>query len=403
MIDALYAASNILRIYAVYVLLNTIFGGSKHKKYYEIAFYAGYFLINTIVHLFFESLVLNLSTNILPLLLITYQYKKVTVVSSVFSVFSICATGMFFDLLAFSIFPESFLVNAGVVQCIAFLVFVFIFRTLYKTRGTSIYKSKHIWLLSIISFGTIAIGQFTISEFNLKSFIIANVLLIINFLNFYMYDKILENAKNQQTYKLVEASNKAYQNQLNIINENQKKVRLLKHDINNHFYKIKKYADNHDFNKLVSYLNSVENYINIENEYVNTGNADIDCLFNYKLAQAADMGVKFFCDIALPNKLIVTSFDLTVILGNILDNSLNALRNIDNKTLVIDISYSKGIIKISTENTFNPSQKNESREGEHGLGLVSVRQALEKYHGVLKTSSDDNKFYTSISLYNSLV
>lgn len=402
MAEILYAFSNIVHIYAVYVFLNTILGESKFGRKIEFLSFGVYFIINTSMHLIFGNLAINLITNTVPLFIISFQYKFSTIRAKFFSVFSICAVAMFIDLFVFSIFGDIYLVKNGIIQCIGLLIFAFVFRTIYKTKKLSSYKSAHIWLLILISIGTIAIGQLTISEFNLKSLILSIILLIINFLNFYTYDKVIENAEVQQTLKLVETSNLAYQNQLEILNENQKKIRLLRHDMKNHLFKIKNCVKTENYNELDSYIDSIHEYMNVEKQYVSTGNFEVDCLLNYKLAKAERLGINFTYDVALPEDLIVSSFDLTVILGNILDNCLNALSGVNDKVLNIEIRYTKGMIKINTENTFDSITKKSQREGDHGLGLISIQQAIEKYHGVLKTSSGKNTYYVSVTLYNSL-
>jgi len=205
--------------------------------------------------------------------------------------------------------------------------------------------------------------------------------------------------------KLIEAANRAYQNQLKIMNESQKKIRFLKHDMKNHMYKIEKLIDEGECDKATAYINEMTESITIDNEYVNTGNNDVDCLLNYKLSIAKEIGVGFSCDISLPEELVVTSFDMTTILGNLLDNSLNALRKVDNKQLVISIKYFKGTIKINIENTYKKeSDENKIRKNdeEHGLGLLSVERTLKKYHGLLDKRHTDTRYYVNAFMYNSL-
>ena len=403
MIILLYLATNVLHIYAVSVFYNTVLGKLNLIKIPVISAYVAYFIINSVSYLLFNNIYLNLATNIIPLLLIPFLYKSSNIRTKFFSGISICAVGMFIDWLAFSVFPTSFLVINNAVQSILFMIFVFIIRNYYYKKIEPMANSKIVWLLMLISLGTIAIGQLTISEFDIRSFFIAMILLVINFLNFYLYDKNLESMRVQQMLRLIETSNQAYQNQLDIMNKSQKKVRLIKHDIVNHIYKIKNCILNEEYTSALSYIDTMEEYISIEKEFVSTGNADINCLLNYKLALANEMGVDFSCDVTLPDDLIVSAFDLTVILGNLLDNSLNALKYVKNKTLLIDITYSKGIIKINIENTFSPSIKNhkKDKETEHGLGLISIQQALDKYNGILKTSFNDDRYYTAVALYNS--
>ena len=73
----------------------------------------------------------------------------------------------------------------------------------------------------------------------------------------------------------------------------------------------------------------------------------------------------------------------------------------DDKRLTVKSAYNKGIIKISVENTYNPeSPTDKNREGEHGLGLLSVKHAVEKYNGIIKTSQTDKMFYANAIIYN---
>ena len=116
------------------------------------------------------------------------------------------------------------------------------------------------------------------------------------------------------------------------------------------------------------------------------------------------MNTDFLCDVFLPKKLVVSSFDMTTILGNLLDNSLNALKHTENKQLKISIKYLKGAIFIDVENTYcREYEDNKPRkEKDHGLGLLSVEHVLEKYHGIMKIKQTDTKFYVNVFMYNSL-
>lgn len=108
----------------------------------------------------------------------------------------------------------------------------------------------------------------------------------------------------------------------------------------------------------------------------------------------------FSCHIVLPEELQVNSFDLTVILGNLLDNALNELKEAKVKQLNIDINYSIGMIVIKIENTFaNISNKYDDPE-KHGYGLISVRTSLEKYNGKLQNNIVDDKYVVKAVLYN---
>lgn len=399
----LYLSSNLLHVYTIQIFFNMLLGKCIRKKQTEVLMFLGYFAVNSIGFILFNNLFINLTTNIIPLFLISTQYNK-SVGSKIFCTCSSCALGMFADLLIFSVFPhESVLIQNGAVQSVLLLIFVFVLKHFVKNRETFL-KSNHIWFISAISLGTILIGLLTIKDLNTKSLIVSVILLLINFLNFYMYDKDLKNLHMEHTLQLIKASNRAYRNQIKIMNESQKKIRFLKHDMKNHMHKVSNFILNNEYEKAEKYIHDMMNAITIDCEYVSTGNYDVDCQLNYKLSLAKEMNTDFSCDVSLPKKLVVSSFDMTTILGNLLDNSLNALTHTENKQLKISIKYLKGAILIDVENTYcREYEDNKPRkEKDHGLGLLSVEHVLEKYHGIMKIKQTDTKFFVNVFMYNSL-
>lgn len=200
-------------------------------------------------------------------------------------------------------------------------------------------------------------------------------------------------------YNSVEASNRAYKNQLEIVTESEKRIRLIKHDLKNHLYKIKSNITSEKYKQAVDYIDEILKNIEPEQEFIKTGNNDVDCIVNYKLATAKNMGIDFSIKINLPEELNVNSFDLIVILGNLLDNALNALSTAEHKILKIDINYSVGMIVILIKNTMGNKAKH-ADENEHGYGLISVRSSLEKYRGTLQNDVIDNYYIAKAIFYN---
>lgn len=92
---------------------------------------------------------------------------------------------------------------------------------------------------------------------------------------------------------------------------------------------------------------------------------------------------------------------MTVILGNLLDNAIEALRQSENKRLLLSMKLTRGIVRIDIENSYNPKQKKKADQKQHGIGLLSVSHTLEKYHGDLKHYvEDNNKYHTTVTMFN---
>lgn len=399
----LYIASNSIRVYAISVFINIFLGKSRLSLLLNRLTYVFYFLISTIGWLYGQSPTLNLILNTLPILLITLQYYS-SWSKKIFSVISSCVVGMFIDWIAVAFFKESDIINSGFIQAIIFLILCSLFRYYYKNQEDYSFKSKYSWFLILVSIGTASIGILTVDEDSSYDYLIALILLFINFLNFYIYNLEQESFKAQHKLKLIETSNYAYQNQIKIMNESQQKIRFLRHDFYRHINKLKLLSEENDIQSIKQYLNEMEDAVVIKKEYSKTGNEDVDSLLNYELSLAAEFGTEIICDVNLPEELNVSSFDMTIILGNLMDNAIEALRHSEKKLLKVNIQFNKGIIRIDIENSYDPKYRKKYDGREHGIGLLSVGNTLQKYHGKLNSYPypEESKYHTTAVFYNSL-
>ena len=309
---------------------------------------------------------------------------------------------MFVDWIAIAAFGDVQVIKSGFVQCNVILICAVLFRRYYKRKETCLFRSKYVWLLIFTSIGTGAIGVMTVDENSPYDYIIATILLLINLFTFYVYHLEQDRWSVQYRLKLIESSNEAYRNQLQIVNESQKKIRFLKHDLNRHIQKLKLLSEKENMQAIVQYLNEMEDAAVIKQEYVKTGNEDVDSLLNYELSLAAEFGTEVICDVNLPENLNISSFDMTIILGNLMDNAIEALRHSKRKQLKVNIRLHKGIIRIDLENTYDPVYRKKHDGREHGIGLLSVENTLQKYHGKLDSHTEENRYYTTVVFYNSL-
>ena len=399
----LYIASNSIRVYAISVFINIFLGKSRLSLLLNRLTYVFYFLISTIGWLYGQSTTLNLILNTLPILLITLQYYS-SWSKKIFSVISSCAVGMFIDWMGFAVFGNTEIIESGFIQAIIFLILCSLFRYYYKNQEDYSFKSRYSWLLILIAVGTALIGVLTVNEDSSYDYLIALILLFINFLNFYIYNLEQESFKAQHKLKLIETSNYAYQNQIKIMNESQQKIRFLRHDFYRHINKLKNLSEENDVQSIKQYLNEMEDAVVVKKEYSKTGNDDVDSLLNYELSLAAEFGAEIIYDVNLPEKLNISSFDITIILGNLMDNAIEALRNSEKKLLKVNIQFNKGIIRIDIENSYDPKYKKKHDGREHGIGLLSVENNLQKYHGKLDSYPypEESKYHTTAIFYNSL-
>jgi len=167
--------------------------------------------------------------------------------------------------------------------------------------------------------------------------------------------------------------------------------------------------ENNDSEKLKEYLSELMEEKVIKKEYAHSGNLVIDSILNFKLQEADSLGVHVTLELSVPEQLAVKSFDMTVILGNLLDNAIHACNRLpeDRKIIKSVIRYDKGRLIIDIKNQYsntilyengNIMTTNDDKKN-HGIGLLNVRNAVEKYQGLLNIEHSDDIFSVTALLF----
>lgn len=137
-----------------------------------------------------------------------------------------------------------------------------------------------------------------------------------------------------------------------------------------------------------------------------TGNSFADALLSHKQARAerADTQLRFQGALS-PNTPEPT--DLCVILGNTLDNALEACEKLDGKKVIsVSAMCRSGFLFLTIQNpapgpvavrggTVATTKENKTL---HGFGLYSLNAVVRKYDGTLRLSSEQDRFTAEIEL-----
>ena len=115
-------------------------------------------------------------------------------------------------------------------------------------------------------------------------------------------------------------------------------------------------------------------------------------------------------EIKTPDALPYKSSDLCIVLGNLLDNAIEATEKLEDeeeKQIFIKLIYQKKRLLIEIRNPYRGSLK-KGRSGDylsgkndqenHGIGLKSVRKVVEKYDGTLDIHTENQQFQITIIL-----
>lgn len=228
------------------------------------------------------------------------------------------------------------------------------------------------------------------------------------YLMIYLQDCLIELFASREQAGLMEQEKEYYQKEAVMIRQKQELLKQFQHDLKNRLQVLNEIAKHGDMRELKEYLWEIEAKHKEQEIFSNTGNLIIDSIINSKLQDAMEKGIKVNADILLPAAMEVKTDDMVVILGNLLDNAIEACERTDSaKYIRLFLNYEKGCVMLSVKNSFDQVIKMDygefttrKKDGAlHGLGIKSVKNTVEKYHGIAEFTSEGAEFSADILLY----
>lgn len=417
--NMVYIFSNIFMTYIIYRFMKIFYEEKYSNKITEIISYLIYFIVITVIHIFVKIPIFLLISNIGLFLLITLNYKgslKKSILIAILIYLTLLCVEMIIVLLI-GYFKLDILVKnnyesiLGIIMIRIVSYFIVLLIEGYKNIKIGDSVPLTYWLcIIIIPMGTLylLITIFMINGISsVPVFISVALVLLINFATFYLYDEISRIFLEEKEKIIIREQNKYYEKQLQLMSTSLDSIKRIKHDLKNHMSSIYALAENDKKEELLEYLSDAIEVFN-KGGLASTGNTVIDSIINFKLQEAEDENISLKIDLNVPDDLKIPSFDLTIILGNLLDNALDAVKKIeDNRYIDIKIRYTKNRLIFKVDNSFDGvliKDKGElitthKEKSNRGLGLQSVKAVIEKYNGVMEFKYENNRFHTALLMF----
>ncbi len=183
-------------------------------------------------------------------------------------------------------------------------------------------------------------------------------------------------------------------------------VRGWRHDYHNHMQVMKAQLALGNLEEIQEYLNALEKELDHVDTLVKSGNLMTDAILNSKLTLARRQKIRINCNAKIPERISVEDVDLCVILGNLMDNALEACKQIteENRFLRIYMKVNKSQLYLSIQNSakedpdFDEQNYITKKRGNHGLGMKRVQTAVEKYQGYLNLANEPGIFAAEVTI-----
>jgi len=188
-----------------------------------------------------------------------------------------------------------------------------------------------------------------------------------------------------------------------------RKMRGWRHDYRNHIQTLKTLMAQGNYERIDSYLDELGEDLTGVDTLIKTGNVMADAILNSKLSLAAANDIPVDITANIPVEINISDIDLCIIIGNLLDNAIEASLEVpkENRSIRVYIEMKKTNLYLCFTNitatgkrTFTNGRLNSTKHdtNAHGFGLMRVDSIVEKYGGFIDRASEDGVFSTEILL-----
>ncbi len=247
---------------------------------------------------------------------------------------------------------------------------------------------------------TIAIPDDQLTVWVIFALLILMAILFFNLNRQYEMEKTIAQLEKDKNVLL----ERDYQNLKNSYAANAK----LFHDFHNHAEALYRYLSKSSTSEAMEYLEKLRTPMQGISQTAWTGDEAIDYLISSKIALAGSQNIRVNTNIEFPRHTNIRSADLVAIIGNLLDNSMEAAGGAEGSLRFINLTIRRinAMLVIKVENGCSAApavadgelQTSKTEKALHGWGLKSVRTAAERYDGTIETEYNDHTFRAVVTL-----
>ena len=240
-----------------------------------------------------------------------------------------------------------------------------------------------------------------VTPFVSRLWIVASILTIFsNVLVFIIYEYSNKNTRELYELKALARQEEYDRKYYDVVEQSNNEMRVFAHDIKNHLFALSQMSDNPE---VKSYIEKISGEIQKIGKGCDSGNHTLDIILNKYVAECDRNGVFFEYDVKLANLNFVEDYDLVTIVGNLLDNALEAAEQSAEKKITLNTAKVNTYDSLTVTNSCDtPPDKNlkttKKNKQMHGLGIKSIQKAVKKYDGELEWEYDENEKQFSITI-----
>ncbi|MGN0316764.1 MAG: sensor histidine kinase [Lachnospira sp.] len=369
-----------------------------------------YFIFNAIGLAFMYILAWEIYKNIIPFL------KKAKYPTIIYKTAGAVILFLVEPILLFTVVKivsdASFLAGEGILINIIIYIAIYVLQKAVISVPKGFLKSRDSLLTKCILFFSIiemalclfvAIkidGEIKIYIYLMEMLIMSSVYLLLKII-IRLYEQNINEIEADRLRNQIN-KNKDYLDNVELLD---KQLKSIKHDINIQLQVLADLLNSQKYEEAEMYLKSCGMRINRVRDYVNTDNLLMNKVINSKIEYAKSNNIVVTCGIH-KNVKCISGNSLSIILGNMLDNAIEAELKENEDDREIDISsFWKGdsmILRVSnyvSQSVFNNNKDlitTKEDSDHHGIGLKNIKYLIEESGGLLDCYEENDKFVCEV-------
>ena len=279
---------------------------------------------------------------------------------------------------------------------------------------------KYIWIIPLIFCAITAIYSPNYSKESAADihFILLRYLNLIGV--FFISFILLKTLKQTEINTRLQENIKHKKNQLNmqkeqylLIASNIEETKKARHDLRHHISLLQSFLNDKEYEKLKNYIDTYENSLPIDNDIILCENYVVNAILCHYVTLAKKENIAVDVNLRIPADTFITDLDFCIILGNCLENAIEACMKITKgeKFISVKSQMTNYMIGLTIDNSFSGEILKENNDfistkksKDHGIGISSIHAVASKYDGTAKFEFDalNNIFKASILLNNNV-
>lgn len=321
------------------------------------------------------------------------------------------------DLMLMIITQNSFIdiINSSYIYIIGFgstLIMILILISLIKVKSNyeELFNKNDSLLMAICllsNYIVIILEKLLFSNHSLDFEILLSILfvLVISIMSLIITFKQKEMIINNNNLHLINTQILGLNNQLEIYNENQKKISIIKHDMHNYLLILNELLAKKEYDLLKDKISIFDKELSNINVPKLTNNVIIDSILVYKIQKATEKGIKIISNIDTSVLSKTDEMKLAILLGNALDNAIENI-GLANPKIELELVEKNDCVKILVKNSTNNNVKlnnpnfitNKEDKSLHGYGLASIKMIISQLKGYYFIDTNDSEFILLIMI-----